>query len=191
MRSSCTPTHNVCAKVLFRWRREPETISFACPNLAGMDRREDRVGAVVKNVVRRLAFLDLPNGCPSRPNPGEECKRPTLVERKPSGRLGAIREKVQEAYAQTEPRRTAWNPPEGQHGASRDHVAARRWVLTEASPPLYRPVRDRGCMRMTIRSVRNVNEGDEGCERLSGRLYGRLGGVPRLGLPAPFERLTT
>src|SRR5271165_197672 len=44
-----------------------------------------------KNIVCRV-FLDLAHGCPSRPNPGEECERLAFVEgvhwgRELSGRL--------------------------------------------------------------------------------------------------------
>jgi hypothetical protein len=47
-------------------------------------------GEEPEDVIRRLAFLDLPDGRPARPDPGEEGERPGFIEREPDRRLSAV-----------------------------------------------------------------------------------------------------
>jgi hypothetical protein len=60
-----------------------------------MDRADLLVGfggEEPEDVIRRLAFLDLPDGRPARPDPSEEGERPGLIEREPYRRLSAVRQ---------------------------------------------------------------------------------------------------
>jgi hypothetical protein len=62
-----------------------------------MDRADLLVGfggEKSENVIRCLAFLDLPDGRPARPDPGEAGERPGLIEREPDRQLAAVRQRL-------------------------------------------------------------------------------------------------
>ncbi len=76
------------------WRRVARILARIDRHGLGVDRRDDRVRLgcqEAKQVICRPSLLEPPDRRPARPDASEECKGPTLVERDPDRRPGAVR----------------------------------------------------------------------------------------------------